>query len=484
MRVRPNSPVLRYTPLGAAREVTGSCHLIEFGRTKILFDVGMHQGFDNVDRDYRIPPNVDLSKVDFVVLSHAHLDHSGRLPYFGKNGLKARIVCTHPTKPLAELIMRDSAKIMDEDSKRKSGKPPLYTGADVDGVMGLFDTYSYGEKIDLADNISITFYDAGHILGSAYVNFEFNTGHHKSNMVFSGDLGKSGKSLITDPVFPNGLTPENVVIESTYGNRLHKSFDNSVQEFYDAINEGFARGGNIYIPTLAVERAQELMYLIREGVQSGRVTSTPKVVLDSPMAIGATKIFRNHMDLFNPEARALYAGGEDLFSVEFSDTRETSEQLNDVHSGSIILAGSGMCNGGRIIHHLKNCLSNPKHTVIFTSYAPEGTLARRIVDLIPELEKIEGKRKSNSVNIFGDEVPVRAKLYTINGFSGHADKDMLTQWLSPLAGSGHLKRLFIVHGHYEDSMIPFAGHLVGQGYNTSRIKIQMPEYAKPLVLLK
>lgn len=484
MRVRTNPPVLRYTPLGAAREVTGSCHLIEFGKTKILFDSGMHQGFDNVKRDSSIPANINLSKIDYIFLSHAHLDHSGRTPFFVKNGFNGRIICTHPTKPLAELIMRDSAKIMEEDSKRKSGRPPLYSGADVDATMPLFDTVSYGQEINIAEGITATFYDAGHILGSAYVNFEFDTGFHKSNMVFSGDLGKSGKALITDPIFPHGLTPENVVIESTYGNRLHKPFDISVQEFYDAINEGFARGGNIFMPTLAVERAQELMYLIREGVESGAIKSKPKVILDSPMAIGATKIFREHMELFNPAARELYANGEDLFSVEFSDTRETSEQINGISSGSIILAGSGMCNGGRIIHHLKNCLSNPNHTVIFTSYAPEGTLARKIIDLIPELDKVESKRRANSVNIFGDEILVKAKLHTINGFSGHADKDMLTSWLSPLAGSGHLKRLFIVHGNYNESMIPFAGHLVGQGYNTSRIKMQMPEYAKPLTLLK
>lgn len=483
------NPVLRYTPLGAAREVTGSSHLLEYGKTKVLADCGMYQGNGNYEKNFKLQNSINLSKVDCVVLSHAHLDHCGRLPFFVKHGFKGTVFCTPPTKHLAELVMRDSAKIMAEDSKRRFKVEPLYDNDDVDAAMQLFDnSIEYNTEVDLSDNFSFRFHDAGHILGSAYVEFSFKTPTYTPKLVFSGDLGNKGKYLITDPVIPDEISPNFVIMESTYGSRSHKPFLESIKEFYDAINDTFQRGGNVYIPTLAVERAQELLFIIREGIKSGAINSMPKVVLDSPMAIGATKVFRENMDYFNEHARSVHQSEGDIFSVnnlEFSDTRDTSVLLNDVKSGMILLAGSGMCSGGRIIHHLKHALPNPNNTVIFTSYAPPGTLARKIIDLVPELEKFESKRKqATTVNIFGEEVKVNSRIVTINGFSGHADQDGLVEWLSPMASYGDLKKLFIVHGNHAESMIPFAGNLVGRGYSDQNIKLAMPECGEPITLIK
>ena len=435
---------------GADQGVTGSCHLVECAGKRILIDCGMYQGGRELVEENAEPMGFDPASIDFLLLTHAHLDHCGRIPLLAKRGFSGEVVATPASVELARLVMLDSAGLQEEEAryqsrraKRRSGNnkkdfEPLYTTLDALNSLEYFGRKaSYNQPLQLAPGIRATFLDAGHILGSASILLELEEAGRSHRLLFSGDLGYSGRAILRDPAIPPEV--DTVVMESTYGDRLHKQLQPSIDELYDVINQTTARGGNIIIPTFALERAQEILYYLREGVHDGLIQRYTTVFLDSPMAISATRIFQRHAECFDAETLDLSDGGKDPFNLPgLHFTRETAESIaiNRIDGGAVIMAGSGMCTGGRVRHHLKQNLWNRRSSVVFVGFAAHGTLARRIID---------GAKR---VSIFGEEIEVRASIHTIGGFSAHADQAELLAWH---AHTGNPKTTYLVHGE-EKSM--------------------------------
>jgi metallo-beta-lactamase family protein len=444
---------------GADRNVTGSCHLLECAGKRLLIDCGMFQGSHELSQDNAVEFGFDARSIDYVLQTHAHLDHCGRLPLLVKRGFQGEIIATAATRELAHVVLLDAAHLQEEEAvrnsrrhSRRSGNSsvalPLYTELD---AMNCFDCFGrkaiYGQRMTLAKGLTVSYHDAGHILGSASVRVE-GGGH---SVIFSGDIGNSGRPLLRDPQPPPHA--DVVVMETTYGDRLHRSLTDSVQELYDAISSTFQRGGNVIIPTFALERAQEILFYLREGVQLGKLPGSMQVFLDSPMAISATEIFNRHPECFDEQSTALLNSGQDLFALPgLHMTRDTSESmaLNRVSGGAVIMAGAGMCTGGRIRHHLKHNLWRRDASIIFVGYAANGTLARRIID------------GAKYVTLFGEEIPVHASIHTINGFSAHADRDELLAWHRTIKPA----KTFLVHGD-EQVMLSFKQLLPG--------RVELPE---------
>jgi metallo-beta-lactamase family protein len=442
---------------GADRSVTGSCHLVECGGKRMLIDCGLHQGSRELDEENVGPFGFEAAGIDYVLLTHAHLDHCGRLPLLIKRGFHGEIIMTAASRELARLVLLDAAHLQEEDARyhaRKGAqkgaglreKTPLYSTADALHCFDFFGrTALYDHPLDVAPGVRATFVEAGHILGSACILLALEEKGHKSSVLFSGDIGNAGRFLLRSPAKPPHA--DNVVMETTYGDRLHKSLGPSIDEFFVAITDTFKRGGNVVIPTFALERAQELLYFLSRGIAEGRIPSSTQVFLDSPMAISATEIFRRYPEAFEADAATMFREGHDPLSLPgLQFTRETAASIaiNSVRGGAIILAGSGMCTGGRIRHHLQHNLGRDDSSVIFVGYAAGGTLARRIIDGAKE------------VSIFGETIPVRARVHTINGFSAHADQAELLAWQKQTGA----RRTFLVHGE-ETAMKQFAGRLAG-----------------------
>jgi len=441
---------------GATRGVTGSCHLIECCNRKILVDCGMYQGGRELDEDNAQDFGFDPASIDILLLTHAHLDHCGRIPLLVKRGFAGEIITTAATRELARVVLLDAAHLQEEDARRRArwrerrdedgATEPLYGVLDALNSLEFFGrTAVYGKRLDLADGLSATFYDAGHILGSASIRIACCRPGRERSVIFSGDLGNAGKPLLRDPVVPPHA--DAVVMETTYGDRLHRALQPSIDEFYDALDQTFKRGGNVVIPTFALERAQELLYVLREGVDSGRLPRLMPTFLDSPMAISATEIFRRHPECFEPEIAREFADGRDPFQLpNLHFTRDTADSMaiNRFDGGAVILAGSGMCTGGRVRHHLRHNLWCERCSVVFVGFAARGTLARSIID------------GAKSVRIFGEDVRVRAHIHTINGFSAHADRDELLAWHAALKP----ETTILVHGE-EEVMSRFAEQLRG-----------------------
>ena len=439
---------------GADRGVTGSCHMISCAGKNILIDCGMYQGGHELDEENSEPFGFDPAAIDYVLLTHAHLDHCGRLPLLVKRGFRGEIITTSASRALSRIVMMDAAGLQEDEARYHARKnkrhgeqndaEPLYTTLDALNTLEYFGrSAKYGTPLTIAPGISATFLDAGHILGSASILLELTEGKKHRTVAFSGDLGNAGRKLLHDPVPP--LHADVVVMETTYGDRLHRSLPESITELYQAINDALQRGGNVIIPTFALERTQELLFYMREGVEQRELPRSMQVFLDSPMAISATEIFKRYPDCYKKTTAALFHAGGDPFNLPgLHFTRETAQSMaiNNVNGGAVIMAGSGMCTGGRVRHHLKHNLWRKDSSIIFVGFAAEGTLARLIIDGVPK------------VRIFGEEIAVKAKIYTINGFSAHADRDELLAW------HRHIKpeRTFLVHG--EDAVMQsFAGHL-------------------------
>lgn len=458
---------------GADRNVTGSCHLIRCHGKLVLVDCGMYQGGREIDEENSGDFGFDPEAVDFLILTHAHLDHCGRIPLLVKRGFRGTIVATPATRELARLVMLDSARIQEEEALYKSRKQrrrgerdreaqPLYTTLDALNSLDFFtEVPGFEEPRTLAEGIRMTFFDSGHILGAAAVLFELEENGHRRRVLFSGDLGYSGRVILRDPARPPHA--EVVVMETTYGNRRHKELAPSIEELYLAVSETLNRGGNVLIPSFALERTQEIIYYLREGLALGKVPRNMRVFLDSPMAISATEIFRRHPECYDAETSKLFRSGQDPFDLPgLHFTRETADSmaLNKLHGGAVIIAGSGMCTGGRIRHHLKHNLWRREASVVFVGYAARGTLARRIID---------GAEKAT---LFGEEIVVRARVHTIGGFSAHADQDELLAWYRRTGEPG---TTFLVHGE-EESMTVFAEFL----HNT---RVEMPRLHQEYNLL-
>ena len=431
---------------GADQGVTGSCHLVECAGRRVLIDCGLYQGQRELVAENVEPFGFDPAALDFVLLTHAHLDHCGRLPLLVRRGFHGEIITTSATRELARLVLLDAGHLQEEEARyharraarggRAEDGQPLYTTLDALNTLDHFGrTVAYGQPLALAPGIRATFLDAGHILGSACIFLELEDGGQRRTLLFSGDLGNCGRPLLRDPTPPPAA--DIIVMETTYGDRLHKALAPSVQELYAAIADTFGRGGNVVIPTFALERAQELLYYLREGVEAGRLPRTMQVYLDSPMAISATTIFERHPECYDRATAELFRAGRDPLDLPgLHFTRETQESMaiNRVGGGAVIMAGAGMCTGGRVRHHLKHNLWRPESSVVFVGYAANGTLARLIID------------GASQVQLFGEAIPVRAGIHTINGFSAHADQGELLRWHQH---TGTPARTFLVHGERE-----------------------------------
>jgi len=442
---------------GADQGVTGSCHLLECAGKRVLIDCGMYQGGRELAEENAEPFGFDPAAIDFLLLTHAHLDHCGRIPLLVKRGFTGEVITTAASVELARLVMLDSAGLQEEEARYQSRKTrrrggnhgkniePLYTTMDALNSLEYFGRRaSYDQPIPLAPGIHATFINAGHILGSASIFLELQENDQQHRLLFSGDLGYSDRAILRNPGKPPAV--DTVVMETTYGDRLHKQLQPSIDELYDVINETIGRGGNVIIPTFALERAQEILYYLREGVDNKRIKHFTHVFLDSPMAISATQIFERHPECYNAETLKVSHDGNDPFDLPgLRFTRETSESIaiNQIEGGAVIMAGSGMCTGGRVRHHLKHNLWHKHNSIVFVGYAAHGTLARRIID------------GAERVHIFGEDIPVRASIHTIGGFSAHADQAELLAWHEHTSNP---KTTFLVHGE-EESMHTFAKKL-------------------------
>jgi len=428
---------------GADRDVTGSCHMLECAGRRILIDCGMFQGSRALAEENAAPFDFEPSTIDYVLLTHAHLDHCGRLPLLVKRGFRGEIIATSATAELLRLVLLDAAHLQEEDAaraashRRRHGEDPpaapLYATPDALKCLDcLGRAAEYEKPFEFAPGLRATFFDAGHILGSASILIEAHEGDRIRSILFSGDVGNTGRPLLGPPSAP--ARADFVVMESTYGDRLHRSIADSIEEFYTAIGDATARGGNILIPTFALERAQELLYVLHQGIESSRLAPALQVFLDSPMAISATEIFEHHLECLDPSTAAQIRQGHDPLALpNLHLTRQTADSIaiNRISGGAIIMAGSGMCTGGRIRQHLRHNLWRKESAVIFVGFAASGTLARQIID------------GAKHVRIFGEDVPVRSTVHTINGFSAHADQRELLAWRNGISGC---QATFLVHG--------------------------------------
>lgn len=430
--------------LGAARTVTGSCFHLTGNGFQVLVDCGMYQGRSS-DEVNKIPFSFDPGKIDYLLLTHAHLDHSGLIPKLVTAGFKGRILTTTATADLVEILLYDSAHIQEKDAEWltkksfRSGKDeifePLYTSEDVTASIPFFDRKTYRVIEDLGDGMRYRFVDAGHILGSGSLEVWFKGVDGEKKIVFSGDVGKNENPIINDP--EHVTEADYVVVESTYGNRLHKGTEESIDEMVDAIKTTFKKGGNVLIPSFAVGRTQDILYILNKLIKEGRLRDLD-VYVDSPLAEKATKIYVAHPEFFDAEAINLFkVRSTEGMRIHFTTSVEESQKINKIKSGAIIIAGSGMCEGGRIRHHFKHNLWRPECSVIFTGFQARGTLGRLIVDGI------------KNVRVLGEEIALRAKVYTIGGFSAHADQKELLEWLSSFQNK---PEVFIVHGEENISL--------------------------------
>jgi metallo-beta-lactamase family protein len=435
--------VMKLHFLGANRQVTGSRYMLEAGDQQILIDCGMFQERAFETRNWE-PSPIPPSRIDAMLLTHAHLDHCGLIPKLVRDGFRGRIHCTQPTVPLTEIILRDAAEIQSEDVayKRKrhlrEGRRPhydyalLYSPDDVDRAMPLFQATRYRQPLRLSDDVTATFYDAGHILGSAMLELVVKENGTERHVLFSGDIGQWNKPIIHDPtVF---RLADIVVMESTYGDRQHPSGGDIEAELAKIIRDTASRGGNVVIPTFAVERAQELMWYISRLVHSKRIPDLP-IYLDSPMSVDVTDVFRRFHEYFDQETWHLIQSRESPLrfpGLRFAHTVEESKAINRLHDPAIIMASSGMCTGGRIKHHLRANLERPESTILFVGYQSHGTLGRQILD------------RQAEVRIHGQIHRLKARVAQIHGFSGHADRSTLLKWLSNLKQPP--QHVFLTHG--------------------------------------
>ena len=445
---------------GADQCVTGSCHCLEVNGKKILIDCGLQQGRDEVDNS-SLP--FHAGEIDFVLVTHAHIDHSGRIPMLLKQGFQGRIFATRLTAQLLDIMLQDSAHIQESDAEYqnrknlRAGRPtvePLYTVEDAQRVREFLTTCEYGEKVDLCEGVSMECIDAGHLLGSASMKLTLTENGETRTIVFSGDIGNVDQPIIRDPQFFHEA--DFVVMESTYGNRNHTEVWSYTDELAQIIDETLGKGGNVVIPSFAVGRTQELLYFIRQIKDENLVKSVPNfdVYVDSPLSKAATTIFcgdlRGYLD---EEAVALVKDGTHMFNfpgLHLTETVDESKNLNLDPSPKVIISASGMCDAGRIRHHLKHNLWRPESAVVFVGFQSPGTLGRHLLD------------GAESAKMFGEEIAVRAKIVNFQGLSSHADRDHLLNWIDQFA-SAKPTHVFVVHGDREVAPA-FAADLAERGF--------------------
>ena len=442
---------------GAAREVTGSCHILRAAGKTILLDCGLYQGSrrESAEKNRRLP--IPVEEIDAVVLSHAHIDHAGRLPFLVAQGYQGDIFATSATRDLCAIMLADSAYIQEKDAeylarKGKDAVPPLYTIRDATRTLELMIGHPYDRPFEVVPGIRCTYVEAGHILGSASVVIDVTEGGTTKRLVFSGDIGRSGLAIIRDPKPPTGAHA--IIMESTYGNRDHESVDGAREHLGRVVRETAARGGRIIIPSFAVGRTQELVYDLHELARDGKIPHIP-IYIDSPLAVSATSVFATHPEVFD-QSESLVQKVEDLFEhelVHYTRDVQESKKLNTMAGPIVIISASGMAESGRIVHHLKNGAPDARNTVLIVGFQAEHTLGRRIVERRPFLR------------IHGDEVPLRAQVEILNGYSAHADRGELARWLDAVKqASPTLGPVFLVHGEAE-AQDAFATTQRSRGYD-------------------
>ncbi|MHB8063538.1 MAG: MBL fold metallo-hydrolase RNA specificity domain-containing protein [Ruminiclostridium sp.] len=447
---------MNITFLGAAKTVTGSSYLVETKDKKFLVDCGMFQGSKSEAILNAEPFSFNPDDLDFMLLSHAHIDHSGRIPKLYLDGFRGDIYATKPTVQLCGIMLPDSGHIQETENewtnrkRQRAGKSavkPLYTVKDATASLDLFKGVAYDEVINVGKDIRVRFNDAGHILGSSIIEIWIKENDKETKIVFSGDLGNKNMPILKDPTIINDA--DYLVIESTYGDRLHelKNGHERIEKFINIITETIAKGGNVVIPSFAVGRTQEIIYDlnkymdVKKSDQINQILNIP-VFVDSPLATSATQIFRENLDCFDEEAKEYIANGDnplDFPTLKFTQSPEESKKLNERDDSIIIISASGMCDAGRIKHHLKHNLWRKESTILFVGYQAEGTLGRRIVD------------GADKVKLFGEEISVNARIEVIDGFSGHADKAGLLSWIGSIGKKP--KKIFVVHGELETMSI-------------------------------
>ncbi|MER2600316.1 MAG: MBL fold metallo-hydrolase [Caldilineales bacterium] len=451
---------------GAAQTVTGSMHLLEVNDQRILLDCGLYQGKRSESYERNLNFSFDPATIDAVILSHAHIDHSGNLPNLVKQGFRGSIWSTPATRDLCVAMLQDSGHIQEQDTeyvnrKRvRDGLPPvkpLYTKSDAVATIKQFVTINYGRSFTPLAGVTATFHDAGHILGSAFVVLDLVEGEQQRRLVFSGDIGRPGMAILNDP--ETITTADYLILESTYGNRRHTSRDEAGKLLRQVINETYKHRGKVIIPAFAVGRTQDLVFALNLLTNTQKIPDL-KIFVDSPLAVDVTEIFRSHPECYDEETLALLQQSKTPFgfsSLTYVRDVEASKRLNFLRESAVIISASGMCESGRILHHLKNNIEDPDNTILFSGFQAENTLGRRILD---------GNRR---VRIFGEEYDVRAKVARIEGYSAHADSQELRNWV------GHLDRqrlngIFLVHGEPEAAQ-GLAGGLAQDGFRA----VQYPQ---------
>ncbi len=454
--------------LGANRQVTGSRYCLEVGRTLVMIDCGLFQERAFLDRNWTASP-IPPGKIDALLLTHAHVDHCGLIPRLVNQGYGGPIYATAPSVALAEIVLRDAAEIQMEDAAQKRERheregrrgphpeAPLYTETDVDRTLRRFRPVTYNKPLEVAPGVAAIYREAGHILGSAMIEVIVREGAGERRLLFSGDMGQWNKPLMNDPMVCTQA--DYVVLESTYGDRDHEDRGEVAAQLAQIVNDAVARGGNVVIPTFAVERAQELMFHLGRLQRAKAIPEVP-VFLDSPMAVDVMDVFRRYRDYFDPDTWDLITAGEPLFDyrmLRLSRTVAESKAINRIGEPAVIMATSGMCTAGRIKHHLRQNLPRPESTILFVGYQGQGTLGRQI---------LEGSRE---VRIHGRPSPVRARIAQLYGLSAHADRSALVKWLGFFRQPP--RQLFLTHGE-ETVALAFADHLRrALGWNVS-----VPEY--------
>ncbi len=460
--------------LGAAQTVTGSCYVISANSKRFAVDCGMHQGNSEVEKRNRDISPYGVDSLDFVLVTHAHIDHSGLLPKLAREGYKGPIYCTAPTKDLLDIMLLDSAHIQEMEAEwasrrhqrrgAESAEEPLYTQKDAVAASSLLRSVDYNTPFEPAPGIRVTYRDAGHILGAAFLEIIVTEAERPTTLLFSGDLGRSNSLIVNDPSTPT-VKADYLFMESTYGDRDHKDPESSMDELVSAINYALKNRGKIIIPAFAVERTQEVIYTLHLLHRAGKLPDIP-VFVDSPLAIRATEIFRRHPECYDEDMRKLMAEGEDPLSLPnlryTLDTRD-SQAINELPGSAIVIAASGMCNAGRIKHHLRHNIWKPGASIVFVGYQGVGTPGRKIVD------------GAKTLRLFNEELAIKAKIWTIGGFSGHAGQKQILDWVGGFAHP-HMK-IMLVHGE-EKAQATLAG-LLRQRFS---LEVNIPGYLEEVIL--
>jgi len=451
---------MKLTFYGGTKSVTGSNYLLESGPDKILIDCGLHQGSGSEERSNYEPFPYNPKTINAVLITHSHIDHIGRLPQLYKAGFHGTIFSTPPTMDFSRELLIDSEHLLIKDAEEKK-KPPIYNLEDIDKTMGLWKSVVYHQKFRI-NSFEIEFYDAGHILGSSFISVSADG----KRVVFSGDLGNIPAPLVKDT--ENIDRADYVLIESTYGDRIHEDVTSRKDMLEDAIEETVKAGGVLMIPAFAMERTQDLLFELNELVENGRIPRVP-IFIDSPLAIKLTSVYKKYSQdalYFDQEALSIFRRGDTIFDfpgLKLTLTTEQSKQINDVPAPKIIIAGAGMSQGGRILHHERRYLSDPKSTILFIGYQVEGSLGRQILDGV------------KTVKMFGEKISVKCRTKMIAGYSAHADQVRLLNWLRPMRLG--LKKVFLVQGE-ESQMLPLKQKIADE----LAIEVAIPSLGEEIVL--